>query len=336
MAGEAGRQTAHLKEQLLKEGNRFSFIQVVRFLLYLLGREDGSGKDADDLLRRIRTRPELSLSFPEADVMSVSQLPDSPTRFSITATFLGLYGAGSPLPTFYTEDLLQEQVQDGSVSRDFVDIINSRLYSLYFAVWRHYRLFYEIGESKDRETLHRLYCLLGFEGPILREGLDDAYGLLRYAGLFNQFPRSAEGLRALLSDCLGAPVEIEQAVERLASISKSQRCFLGTHGNILGRTAYLGSEIADRMGKFRVHIGPLPADSFERLLPDKPLYKKMCNLIRCYTDQPLIWDADILLDRADLDVARLGTGSWSQLGFNTWIYSGSAPEDAACGLRCGA
>ncbi len=336
MAGKIGRQTAYLKEQLLEEGHHFSFIQTVRFLLFLLGRQEGPDTDIHDLLRRIRTRPELSLAFPEADVTSVKQLPDLPSRFSITATFLGLYGTASPLPTFYTEDLLQELAQDRSVSRDFVDIFNSRIYSLYFAVWGQYRLFYRIGESRDAEALHRLYCLLGFEGSVLRDGLDDAYGLIRYTGLFNQLPRSAEGLRALLADNLGETVEIEQAVERMASIPEDQLMYLGQRGNQLGETAYLGTEIADRMGKFRVRVGPLSGESFERLLPDKPLFQKMCKLIHTYTDQPLLWDADITLANEDLACARLGEGSWSQLGFNTWIYSGPAPEDASCRLRYGA
>ena len=299
-----------------------------------MGREGGPDTDVEELLRRIHTGPELSLAFPEADVTSVKALPGEPSRFSVTATFLGLYGTGSPLPTFYTEDLLQEQAQDRTTSRDFIDIFNSRLYSLYFAVWAQYRLFYKIGEARDNDALHRLYCLLGFEGPALREGLDDAYGLIRYTGLLNQLPRSAEGLRALLTDNLGEAVEIEQAVERMASIPENQRFSLGRSGNLLGRTAYLGREIADRMGKFRVHIGPLSGDAFERLLPDKPLYRKMCNLVHCYTDQPLIWDADITLAQEDLTVARLGDGPWSQLGFNTWVYSGPPPEDGSLRLRC--
>jgi type VI secretion system protein ImpH len=336
MAGKTGEQTADLKKRLLAEGHRFTFVQAVRFLVFLLRREEGADVDIHDIIKRIRVRPELSLSFPEADVTSIRALPGTPSRFSITTTFLGLYGAASPLPTFYTEDLLQERSQDQSVSRDFIDIFNSRIYSLYFAAWGHYRLFYKIVESRDAEALHRLYCLLGFEGGSLRDSLDDAFSLLRYIGLFSQRLRSAEGLRALLADALGEPVEIEQAVERMAPISEDQRFYLGQRGNGLGETAYLGTEIADRMGKFRVRIGPLSAESFEKLLPGKPLFQKICSLIRYYLDQPLLWDADIVLAQEDLAVARLGEGPWSQLGFNTWVYSGSAPLDAPYRLRCAA
>lgn len=334
MAGKTGKQTVDLKKQLLAEGHRFSFVQAIRFLIFLLRREEGMNVGVDDIMKRIQVRPELSLSFPETDVASIKTLTGEPHRYSITTTFLGLYGSGSPLPTFYTEDLLLENAQDRSISRDFIDIFNSRIYSLYFAAWGHCRLFYKIAESRDAESLHRLYCLLGFEGDHLRNSLDDAFALLRYIGLFSQLPRSAEGLRALLADALGASVEIEQAVERMAPIPEDQRFYLGQRGNCLGETSYLGKEIADRLGKFRIQIGPASGESFERLLPGKPLYQRMCSLIRTYLDQPLLWDADIVLDPEDLAMARLGEDSWSQLGFNTWIYSGAAPEDVSCRLRC--
>ena len=334
MAGKNGDQAPSLKINLLQDGHRFSFIQAVRFLVYLLRREEGVDTDIHEIMRRIRTRPALSLAFPETDVTGIKEIPGPPEHFAITATFLGLYGTSSPLPTFYTEDLLREQSQDRSVSRAFIDVFNSRIYSLYFAAWSHYRLFYKIAEAHDDETLHRLYCLLGYEGDRLREELDDAYGLLRYTGLFVQFPRSAEGLRALLSDSLGEPsVEISQAVERMATIPEDQRFYLGQSGNGLGESAYLGAEIADRMGKFRVHIGPVTKESFSGLLPDRPLFHKMEESIRHYLDQPLLWDADITVRKEDIAVARLGEGSWSQLGYNTWSYSGALPSEMACRVR---
>jgi type VI secretion system protein ImpH len=288
MAGENGRQTVDLKKELLAEGRRFSFVQAVRFLLLLMRRDEGTETDINDLLKRIRARPELSLAFPESDVTAIQELPDLPSRFSITTTFLGLYGTSSPLPTFYTEDLLHEQAQDRSVSRDFIDIFNSRLYALYFAVWSHYRLCYKIEEAGDLETVHRLYCLLGYEGGTLRGHLDDAYSLLRYTGLFIQRPRSAEGLRTLLADRLGeASVEIDQAVERSAVIPEDQRCYLDQSGCGLGETAYLGERIADRTGKIRVCIGPVKEAVFSALLPDQPLFREIGQMIRHYVDQPL-------------------------------------------------
>jgi len=287
MADQDGRPTPELIARLLREGHRFSFIQAYRFLLRQLHREAGKDLDIHELAKQIRVRPDLSLAFPDADIVKIEDTPPS-GRFRITAAFLGLYGSSSPLPTFYTEDLLQELAQDHTVSRDFYDIFNSPLYTLYFAIWKHHHLFYNIAEEPDRNTMERLYCMVGFGSEPLRKSIDNPYGMLRYIGLATQFPKSAEGLRALLADGLSeAAIHITQCQERIAEIPPRQRLFLGRSGNVLGEDAYLGREIADRAGKFRVHIGPVSREAFSRYIPGQPAFQKLSQFIRFYLDQPL-------------------------------------------------
>jgi len=272
-----------------------------------------------DLVKRIRVRPELSLAFPETDITKIEPSA-SPGTYRITAAFLGLYGASSPLPTFYTEDLLQEMGQDRSVSRDFYDIFNSRIYTLYFNIWTYYHLFFNIYEEPSEPVLERLYCLAGLGGDALRKALDDPFRLLRYTGLATQFPRSAEGLRSILADGLDEPsLRITQCVERLAVIPTEQRLFLGLTGNILGENAYLGQVIADRTGNFRVHIGPVDGETFARYLPDQPTFSQIGRLIGYYLDQPLNWDVEITLKTEGMSTIALGDRCL--LGCNTWIFS---------------
>jgi type VI secretion system protein ImpH len=330
MADENGRPIAKLTEKLLTEGRRFSFIQAFRFLLLHLRRESSPAIDINELVKKIHVRPELSLAFPEADITKI-EASTPPGSFMVTAAFLGLYGASSPLPTFYTEDLLQELASDQSISRDFYDIFNSRLYSLYFGIWKHYHLYFNIAEDPDKDVIQRLYCLAGLGGETVRESAENPYGMLRYIGLATQFPRSAEGLRALLADALSEPtIRITQCQERIASTPEDQRLVLGVSGNILGENAYLGAEIADRAGNFRVHIGPVPKETFNRFLPGQPDYQKLGQLIRFYLDQPLTWDLEVNLIPEDLTTTVLG--SQAMLGCNTWIFSeGAAPMDC-CAL----
>jgi type VI secretion system protein ImpH len=326
MADENGRPTAKLTERLLREGHRFSFIQAFRFLLLHLRRQSSPDVQISELVKKIRVRPELSLAFPESDITKIEE-STPPGSFMITAAFLGLYGSSSPLPTFYTEDLLQELSQDRSVSRDFYDIFNSRLYSLYFGIWKHYHLFFNIAEDPDKDVLQRLYCLAGLGGETLRESAENPYGMLRYIGLATQFPRSAEGLRALLADGLSEPtVHITQCRERTANIPEEQRLFLGASGNILGEDAYLGAEIADRAGNFRVHIGPVSREAFYRYLPNQPDFQRLGQLIRFYLDQPLTWDVEVTMDAQDLSTTIVS--SQAMLGCNTWIFSeGTIPME---------
>ncbi len=330
MADENGRPTAKLTERLLREGRRFSFIQAFRFLLLHLRRESSTDIDISELVKKIRVRPELSLAFPGSDITKIEE-STPPGGFMVTAAFLGLYGASSPLPTFYTEDLLQELGQDRSISREFYDIFNSRLYSLYFGIWKHYHLFFNIAENPDKDVLQRLYCLAGLDGEALRDSAENPYGMLRYIGLATQFPRSAGGLRALLADGLSEPaIHITQCKERIANIPEDQRLFLGTSGNILGEDTYLGEGIADRAGNFRVHIGPVNRETFDRYLPDQPDFQKLGQLIRFYLDQPLTWDVEVMLKPQDITTTVVS--SQAMLGCNTWIFSEGAIPMEHCAL----
>ena len=332
MAGTDGRQSPDLKKRLLDEGRRFTFIQAYRLLRYLIRRKAAEADVQEcDVQRRIRVRPDLSLAFPKTDIVSIQEISDDQESFFVTATFLGLYGTSSPLPTFYTEDLLLERSQDRSISRDFIDIFNARLYCLHFKSWSRYRLFSKLVEEPDRNTIQRLYCILGLGGETLREGVENPHDKLRYTGLMAQLPRSAAGLRTMLADVLDDPsVRILQCVERIMEIPREQQFALGLSGNTMGEDAYLGSEIPELLGKFRVCVGPLNREDFNRYLPDKPAFRQLDAYIRFYLDQPLVWDLEAAFIPEEAATTKLGEESRCRLGWNTWIFSdGFVPVDAS-------
>ena len=322
MAREGRRKNLTLKEELLAQGRRFSFVQALRLLRYLVRREEGPGLEEEELERLIGVRPALCLDFPGTDIESIEQDPETAVRFRVTANFFGLYGASSPLPTFYTEDLLQEQNEERSITRDFLDIINAPLYRLLFRAWGKYRLLYKIDEEKDRRSLERLYCLLGLGNEGFRRRLDDPYGMLPYLGLATQLPRSCEGLRAMLAGTLCLEqVEVIACVEQMAPVPDRQRLVLGRPDNILGENTVLGELVPDRMGKFRVRIEPADADLLHRFLPDGHQFQKMEKAIAFYLDQPLDWDVEIVLDADQVESPTLGRRRWASLGWNTWLVA---------------
>lgn len=338
MAGKDRGQTSNLKQQLLEKGDLFSFIQAFRLLIYLTEKETGLRRKKE-LSHRIRVRPDLSLAFPESDITLIEECPlkdeGEPPSFLITATFLGLYGTSSPLPTFYTEELFDEQSKDRSITRDFLDVLNAPLFHLYFKIWSKYRLFYKVVEQKDSETLERLYCLLGLEERELQKQTADSFSLLRYLGLISQFPRSAEGLRCMLADRLGEPnLEIEQCVPRIAMIPQDQRGYLGKSCNILGRDSYLGMQVIDRTGKFLICAGPLESERFQCLLPDQPSFQDLARLVRFYLNQPFVWGLQLVVEKDEIKPVVLGEKRWSQLGWNSWIFSpGFTPVNTSVELE---
>ena len=330
MAGKTGESSLNLKNlklDLLKKGHEFSFFQVMRLLRLLGAGQKASSDSYDHETGNIRMRPELSLAFPASDISKIEEIEGEEASFLITATFLGLYGPSSPLPTFYTEDLLDEASRDSSVARDFLDIFNHRIFSLLFHCWTKYRQFYKVIEEKNEKDMERLFCLMGLGEEKLRKDME-AYSLIRYAGLFTQFPRSTVGLETLLSDAFrGIPVAIIPCLERKVAIPEDQRLYLGISGNYIGEDCVLGEEITDRMGKFRIKLGPVEGKQFNSLLRGSPDHKRLAFLTKFYLADQLEFDIELILAEKEVETACLGAARWSRLGLDTWTFTGDFQGD---------
>lgn len=323
MADTTGQPNSPLINDLLSHGHQFSFPQIMRIARQHLGAGGAGELPEIPWQERIRVRPDLSLAFPAADVAGVEQSGADKADLLITTTFLGLYGSSSPLPTHYTEDLLEEASADSSVSRDFLDILHQRLYQLYFQCWSKYRLFVRIAEEHNPRDRERLFCLIGLGERELRDSLPDAWQLVRYAGLLSQFPRSAEGLQTLLRDALVIrKLEVEQCVLRRVPIPDDQQMRLGLTGMALGTSTVLGSEMPDRMGTFRIHIGPLSKQEYDTLLPGTRRHDKLASLIRLYILDPFDFDLQIILAAREAEPIRLGDPDGARLGWNSWCFAG--------------
>ncbi len=111
---------------------------------------------------------------------------------------------------------------------------------------------------------------------------DSSKELLRYAGLFNQYPRSAQGLQQLVGAALhGDPVEVVPCVETRLDIDHSARTYLGVQCGVLGEDSLLGRGVMDRSGAVDVRIGPSCAERFQALIPGHKLYAKLERLVTC-------------------------------------------------------
>jgi len=164
---------------------------------------------------------------------------------------------------------------------------------------------------------------VGLGEESLRQNVPDAYGLLRYAGLLTQFPRSGAGLKALLRDAFGhVPVAMVPCVLRKAKIPEDQRLMLGESDGLLGVDSYIGEEMEDRMGKFRLQIGPLSRQQFQELLPGSEGCEKLAFLTTFYVTDPLEYDVELTLAEKEAQCVCLGAPEWSRLGLDTWVFAG--------------
>ena len=325
MANPGRQQSIDLEKLLLEHGQKIPFIQVLRLLRLILMKREGDPRGYDQIFDFIRCRAELGLEFPGTDVVSVEQIETKKNElYRVTVAFMGLYGPSSPLPTFYTEDLIEENREERSITRDFLDVINHPFYQHCFEIWEKYSVIHQLAENNASHIYEKLFSLLGLGGENAQQSLQHSRNFLSYIGIASQTPRSAAGLRTIIAHSLQIDeVEVEQCVPYRASIVPEQQFALGLKNHQLGEDAHLGSQMHDIMGKFCICIGPVDSEKLQQVLPDTEAYSLICECVRFYLDQPLLWDIAISVIQHDIQTSQPGNAHWGKLGWNTWLFSGA-------------
>lgn len=336
-----GRTTASVIRRLEKKPREFSFFQSLRLLGLAYQEERESREPLFDVFRRhVRVRPLLSLAFPPVDINSIERLPvlqDSPPvplkgdmgtlpLWKLTVTFLGLYGASTPLPTYYTEDLLADQSQGMSVNRDLVDVINQPFYELLWLSWRRYRVPLRIVEEGDTACFRRLWALGGRDPELLkkRQAHEEGFTLRRLA-LYAQHPRSEQALTALLRDVFNIEnIRIRPFAMRKIPLPPDQRCRMGFANASLGEDCVLGEQIEDCKSCFDLDIGPIDTDTYRSFLPGREMHRKLRAYIDDFLDQPLDFMLNLVLAEDENRSARLQAGHWGSLGEDMWLQAATS------------
>jgi type VI secretion system protein ImpG len=308
--------SSSLLDEILSQGHQFSYHQVMRSVRRSFGPGGTEHIPGVPWRDRVRVRPELSLGFAKSDVARVER---DGSGLKIENSFLRLLDF---LPTFYTEDLLDENGSDSSAGRDFLDIFQQRLYLVFWECLKKSKIFHRVAEEKRPADLERLFCLIGLGEKELRDTVPDACQLLRQIPLHTLSTRPALGLQTLLRDELGVhPLYVEQCVQRRVPIPEDQRARLGASCCSLGVDTVLGCEMPDRSGKIRIHIGPLALDEYQRFVPGAPDHATLIRLIRRYLAEPWEFDLQLKLAAGAAKPLRLGAPD-VRLGFNSWCFSG--------------
>ncbi len=330
MAAEDRPADPPLIRRILDAGYRFSFFQVVRLLQQMnpdaapVGHQGPPGKEC------VRFLPHLSLAFPSADVARVKRCENENglPRYEVVTTFLGLLGADSPLPSFYTEDLMRRE--DDPLVRGLLNLFHHRLVSLFYRVWEKYASA-EAGDGTGTEPLSRRFlCLLGMDvdamPPTEMSGLLCRV-LLSSAGAAALQPRSAVSLERVLQNAFpDMEIRVEPCVPRWVDIPVKERNRLGRAKCRLGRDASLGERVFTRHATFRLTLGPiLTQDYFQLLFPGAALQAKIGEIVKIFNTDAYAVEVVVRVTPDAMPECRLGSEA-SRLGWSAWL--GRRPEES--------
>lgn len=315
--------TAHARE--------LTFAGAVDALLQAFGSQVQVGTTGPVEQETILFRATASLGFPGSDTTTITARTTGDGdcwAAEMQVSFLGLYGPSSPLPSFWTERIVQDP-DGGRNLRDFLDLFDHPLIALVYRAGRHYQIHRHFDRSLGQAVPRALMALAGqFSGTALAKSLDWAR-LLPFCGLLAQSSRSPEIIVRIVSGYFEVPAAVEQWLPRMVPIPPDQSFALGSPQAALGIGTILGDSVPDVTGAVALVLGPLSRDAFEALLPGGANRSELRALLHMTLRQPIACQLDLLLDPDDAGGLVLGQG---RLGWTTWQAGGDGPLRCPTGL----
>ena len=320
-----------VEEKLRREPYSFDFFQAIRLLEKFRPERKSVGQFVHPAAEIAHFRAHPSLAFPASQIQDLEWPEDGPVRMLVN--FMGLIGPEGVLPNPYTSLIIERQRDGDNTLRDFLDIFNHRIISLFYRAWRKYRVDVAC-ERGERELFSRhLLSLLGLgtEGMRDRQTLSDE-SLIYYAGLLAQRPRSAQALQQILSDYFDVPVGIEQFSGGWCRLDPETQYRLSEENSDsgeLGFGAVVGDEMWNQQSRVRIVIGPLTLERYADFLPDGQSFEPLRGWVRFFSNDEWDFELKLILEREQVPACTLGADGVSgpQLGWVSWVKSAPFQRD---------
>lgn len=273
MASTKRHQKLSLVDDLQANPKNFELYRVIDFLERLSDVHQGIkkpslGQSNDPEREVISIKSNLTLAVPTSEV---EQIDFDNTKPTIYVNFLNLAGRQGPLPTPYIENLIDKARHHDTGFRDFLDIFNHRLASL----WYYFRKKYMIGlDQISPENFSLSKCLESFAGipskNIIGTAPLDITHIRPAVRLLWNKTRSKVGLKSLLESILGTKVFIDEYQGNWLQAPPSELSYIGHYkGQFqqLGHNMILGSRQWKQAYSITVHIGPISWKKFCQFWP---------------------------------------------------------------------
>jgi len=316
-------------EMLDREPFCFDFFQAVRLLTRMAPERQVVGRFSVPSSEVVRFGAHSSVAFPASQIQELERPFQGPAQMRVN--FMGLTGPLGVLPLMYSELVIDRLRARDRTMRDFYDIFNHRIISLFYQAWEKYRFVipYERGELDSFS--HHVLALLGLGTPGLQDRQDVSDdSLLFYSGLLSLHTRSATALRQVLSDYFDVPVEIEQFVGAWYPVEEESQCSLSgtlSYSERLGYGAVVGDEVWDQQSRVRIQLGPLTLERYMEFLPGADAYRHIRSLTRFFAGKEYDVEIQLILRREEVPVCELTAEPGPQLGWTSWVKTADFRRD---------
>ncbi|MFV0360826.1 type VI secretion system baseplate subunit TssG [Tropicimonas sp.] len=265
----------------------------------------------------VRIGQQPGLAFPPATLAGYRP-PRQDRPGVLSNRFFGFFGPNGPLPLHLTEYARERLANErDSTLVGFADMLTHRLATLLYRAWTTGQPAPSLDRGEDSAMGSRVAAIAGRHGRALdrRDAMPDL-SKRYFTGHLGGGPRSPEVLVAMVSAFFRAPVHLREFVGCWLELEPGDRSHLGAMAG-LGQGASIGSRVWSRAARFRLVIGPLPLDGYNRLLPGGDALRRLTDIVRNFVGDALDWDVNLVLRGDAVPAAVLGGDT--RLGLTSWI-----------------
>lgn len=311
-------------DRLTKDPDKHHVFQALRVIEATFDTAPRLGESRRPREDMVRLGQEAEMAFPPSTISEFKLgVGGRPAR--LTNRFFGLFGPNGPLPlhlTQYARDRLRNHRDSTIVA--FANMVTHRMMSLLYRAWSTGQPAPSF-DRKDDPMARKVAALAGYHGKALRDrdAMPDL-AKLHFSGHLAQASKNPEGLVSILSAFLGVPVKLQQFVGSWLELEPDDQWQLGQMAR-LGQGTSIGQRVWTRGAKFRLLIGPLSLQDYERLLPGGDSQERLQSIIRNYVGNSLDWDVNLIL--AGDEVPRASLGGQTRLGHTSWIKTRTGDDE---------
>jgi type VI secretion system protein ImpH len=236
---------------------------------------------------------------------------------------MGLHGAASPLPAYFTEYVAQHADEQDAL-RDFFDLFNHLLVDLLHGIWKKYRYYSQYQANAADKLSQRFFGLIGVGHKPVRKAKQLHWPrLMAYMGLIAFNSESAGSMESILRHYFGhESISLVPCIPRWVAIPPDQQTRLGLCNDVLGADFILGDTVEDQTGKFRIRIADLTWGQFNSFLPSGDNFDELQTLTKFVLKSRLDFDVELRLLPDEIRPWRLEAESECRLGWSTWSGDG--------------
>jgi type VI secretion system protein ImpH len=277
--------------------------------------------------------------------------------------FFGLFGPQGVLPTHLTKFALNRGFRRDYAFVNFVNVFHHRFLSFFYRTWSVSRIAPDLDRPDQQRFSRFVGSVIGlgetatehrdavFElghklqraetapeesRPLPPDGLASLEAFRRmsrdwprlfFSGHLARQVRNAEGLASILAGYFELPIEVVELLGRWVQLPPEDRTCLGSSPRTcsLGINTMVGSKLWNCQMHFRVRMGPLSLENFERMLPGGRSLERLRRWVFHYLGWEFVWDIQLVMDRREVPQADLG--SFGRLGWTAFLKSDPFARD---------